>query len=504
MKQTHNYITIAIIIIVLLCVWMLSLWKFNEPFWGHHENPPTFMSAAVRTYNQFGADAVNFLVVDTLGPTTPEDGHYYLHHPPLIIWLIALATPFFGVDSATLAPHESTVRMVSIIPTMLSLSLMYVIIRRITKSSHIALVGFVLYALSPLVLFFGRAPHYDLMLMPLVYAFIAVFINWIRAYTPQRSLILGALAVVMMWIDWPGVFYLTALGFYTLIFGSFRHRRDIVIIGIITLTATIGVLIFYEVARPGTFSELLDIFSLRTSTQATNFDSEAFTMIEFLVRHLGFMLTSVGVAVTVLGSIGLFFLKNHVSRHDMFMIWTLLITPHIFMLIVPNSFYFHDWYRIHFVIGLIVPTSTVIYYGWLREPVHTAERYIKPILFATVSMSIVAGLGWVYSLHQVGVNNTFGPALAADLPRYTSEADDIASNVSDTERFDNIEFYAYRNVRWGVLPETVEAFYETEERVDLYYVWCLEPQETESFEGYLTDFAYEQVADNCRLIHLEK
>lgn len=487
-----------VIVGILLVVWTALLFRMDEPFWGHHENPPTWMSAAVRTFNQYGAASVNFMVVRTPGPTTPEDGWYYLHHPPLIIWIEAITSQFFGYDADTLVPHESSIRMVAYVATMLTLSLFYVIARRLSNQKT-ALIALALYAFTPLTLYFGRTPHYDIMLMPFVYAFVAIFINWMRHYTQARTIALICVAIAMMWIDWPGAFYLTAMGIFALIFGKRQQRIGIVVIGVITLIATAAIPVMYEVLRPGSITEIFDILSLRTSTREAGFDSSSFTLVEFFARYFYDMVTVISFAVTILGAVGLvrlFFLKKTVN---IYLLLALVMTPYVFMAIVPNSFHFHDWYKVHFLPSFGIAAAMLIYRSWSIPP-DGLKRYIKPLVVAILITSLGLTIVWSIRLHQTSINNTFGREVAADLPLYTQEDDVIYSNV--TSGFNKIEFYAYRNVQWGFLPETFAEDIQLEENLDAFYLLCLSPETVDSYDGLFSEYEYEQVGRECRLIDL--
>lgn len=495
-KQSH----IWVIVLALLMVWGALLFRLDEPFWGMHENPPTWMSAAVRTFNQYGPAAVNFMVVRTPGPTTPETGHYYLHHPPLIIWIEALVTPFFGYDAQSLAPYEATIRMVAIIATMLTLALFYVIARRLSNA-HGALIAFLIYACTPLTLYFGRAPHYDIMLMPFVYAFIAIFINWMRHYSQARTIALTLVAITMMWIDWPGAFYLAAMGLFALVLGGRRQRLGIVVIGGITLAATAIIPAMYAYLRPGSLNDIVEILSLRTSQQDAGFDSEAFTLSGFAIRYFYDMVTIISLSATILGAIGLMGVLLGKKTRARYLLLTLAITPYVFMAIVPNSFHFHNWYKVHFLPSYAIGAALLIMAGWQIAPTGF-KRYIKPLIVAILITSVGLTLFWTARLHQTSIDNTFGRSVAADLPQYTEEDDLIYSNA--TANINKIEYYAYRTVQWGIDPAELATYVEEQATMDAYYLLCDTVYSLPDSDGAFASYPGQPIGDDCRLIHLLK
>src|SRR5690606_35328088 len=219
------------------------------------------ISASVRTFNQYGPDATNYLPIRTPGPTTPETGNYYLHHPPLIVWFSALATQLFGYYPETLAPYELSIRLVGIIATMLTLSLFYVMAKHLS-TPKIALVGFMIYSVAPVTIYFGRMPYYDMLMMPSILAFTYVFANWMQKYTVHKTIILALVSMFTMWIAWAGAFYFFVLGIIALIYGKREHRLGIIGIGLITGLATLAIPLIYAVLNEETMQQLLDILRL--------------------------------------------------------------------------------------------------------------------------------------------------------------------------------------------------------------------------------------------------
>ncbi len=484
----------------LLLVWSALLFRINEPFFGHHEGGNVWISASIRTFNQYGADATNYLPIRTPGPTSPETGQYYLHHPPLIVWFSAIATQLFGFYPDTLAPYELSIRMVGIIATLLTLPLFYILARRLT-TPKIALVGFMIYSVAPVTIYFGRMPYYDMLMMPAVLAFTYVFMNWMQEYTTRRTINLTLLGILTMWIAWAGAFYFFVLGIIALIYGNRKQRIGIIVIGVVTGLATVTIPLIYAVLNEETMQQLLEILKLRTSNVEKGVDSETFTLGEFTVQYLAHMFSMISIGATFLGIIGLGILLKRKKTFETVVILGLAIAPLIFMLIVRNSFHFHDWYKLHFLPSFAIATAIVIVQGWHIEPDNVIKRYIKPFIVAIVICSIGANLYAIFLFHQT-TSNDFFRDVASELPQLTEETDFISSNVPFP--YSQIEYYAYRNINWGVAPTLVEEFYHEEETVDMHYLLCLTSGTVETYTGLFSEYPYEIVADECRLIHLTK
>jgi len=487
----------------LLFLWLALLFRMDEPFYGHHENPPVWMSATVRNMNQFGPQAVNFLPLRNIGPAdiNNEDNWYYINHPPTIVWIEAIATQLFGVNEGIPTPKESSIRMVAYIATMLTLPLFYVLLRRLTNADT-ALIGFFLYLLTPITLYFGRTPHYDILLMPLVYLFMAIFINWMRRYTLQRTVMLTVTAIFLMWIDWPGAFYLAGCGVFALIFGQQKQRIGILAIGAIAIVATALIPVMYTIVYPDTISDLREILELRTSTRSTGIESEALTVRVFLETYFEHMLTATSVAVFIFGGIGIVRLFIEKKTRNIYFMLMVVITAFVFMAIVPNAFNFHDWYKIHFLPGFAMAGAALIYTGWHTEPDTVLKRYIKPFIVGLTVSSIGVTIFWMYMLHDTSTSNTFEREMAAEIPLYTDEDDLIATNFN--QGYIKIEYYAYRNIRWGVPVEYMEEWLPEQESVDMVYMLCVDDGSVDSYDGFLSDYDYVVVGNRCRLIHIEE
>src|SRR5688572_20228538 len=120
-----------LIVLFLLLMFASFLILLDEPFFGHREGGSIWIASAIRTYHQFGMDAVDYLPIRTPGPTDPETGHYYLHHPPLIVWISTLGVKLFGYDPVTGMPFEASLRLVAIFFTLPTLALVYVLAGRL-------------------------------------------------------------------------------------------------------------------------------------------------------------------------------------------------------------------------------------------------------------------------------------------------------------------------------------------------------------------------------------
>jgi hypothetical protein len=499
--QNQRQLHYLIITLAFLAIWAVLCIRLNEPFFGHREGGSLWHAAAIRNWIQFGPEELDFLPIRTPGPTTPETGLYYLHHPPLETWFIAVCTWFFGYDTTTSMPYEQSIRMVGMLFTLPTLSLLYVVARRLFDRK-VAIISLFLYGFTPMIFYFGRMAYYDMVIMPFILAYIAVFINWMRQYTRQRTAILLIIAIAMMWIAWPAAFYLAGFGVIALIYGEGRQRRSMILIGGITLLFTLAIPLLYEALRPGTITELYEMFLYRSSNAESGEGSAHFTLVEFVARWLKDMFTTTSFAVTILGFLGMIIvLRRPKKRLEDVILITLFIIPFVFMLIVRNGFHFHDWYKVHFMPALVIGGAILIKTGWQLPP-KGIKRYVRPLLFAILVTSLAVTVYWTVLLQQTTYND-FARTLARELPAFTVEDDLIGSNVS--RPYSEIEYYAYRNVIWGISVENAVKWYnEATEEEEAYYLLCLDENPVDSYGGLLSDLPYQVVAESCRLVSLSR
>src|SRR5690606_28687502 len=116
------------------------------------------------------------------------------------------------------------------------------------------------------------------------------------------------------------------------------------------------------------------------------------------------------------------------------------------------------------------------------------KKYAKPFIVAICVSSVGVTIFWMLNLHNTSTNNRFERDLAAELPFYTAEDDTIATNVN--QGYIKVEYYAYRNIEWGVSLDYMEEWLPQQESVDLVYMLCLTSDTVNSYNGVLSEYDY--------------
>lgn len=493
-KQSSH---IWIIVGVLLILWGLLLININKPYFGHHETPFAWISATVRLFKEYGPQSTNFLPIYTPGPTTPETAEYYLHHPPLIVWFASISAELFGYYPDSAQPFELSLRMVGVIATMLTLAIFYALARRLT-SPLIALVAFIFYASAPVTIYFGRMPYYDMVIMPAILLFAYHFLRWMQSYSQRQTIILAIIGIFAMWIDWTAAFYFAVFGVIALIYGNRKQRIGIILIGFAVGIATLAIPVIYAILHEDTLRQLQEVIYTRTISQNVT-RTETFSLNTFITGLIAHMLQMLSISTTILGLIGLVILFRRKKTLVNVTMIGLFLGTFIFMVVARNPFQFHDWYKMHYLAIFSIAAAIVAVGAWKLKP-EGIKIYAKPLIFAIVFCSLLANI-YVLILLYPDVHE-FTPGLVAELPEYTQEDDFIATNFNNP--IYPIEYYAYRNIRWGVPIEEIVSFYAEEETVDIYYLLYLEADAVNNYDGELSEFDYVILANEFRLIHLTK
>ena len=489
---------------LLLLSWGLLTIRIDAMWFGHHDENGRWISTAARNYELYGASNLDYLVTVTSYPTTEAEQERYVHHPPLIVWLVSLSSNVFGRygESSQFVvgtPYELSARLVPIFSTMISLAAFFVIVRRL-YNAQLALLALFLYIVTPMTAYFGRMVNHEPLALVFLYLFIAIFINWIRRYTHQRTAALILFASLAMWSAWAPAFFFFTLGIIALIFGKTIHRIAIVGVGIAVGIITAIIPIYYALAHEETLAKLQEAFQFRTSNQSRSRGSNPFTFGDFVLRQITHMLTAMGFGLVVLGTIGTAITVTLKNRFADAMVLAMLIGGLLYMLVFRNAFFIHDYYKIYLMPSLTIASAVAITTAFNRANKRGFKRYYRPLVVSIVIVSVVTNIWWLNTLHRSG-QSLFAQLAVADINRYTQEGDIILTNLSEaTPAF---EYYAYRRI---ISSQSQQQAIDLAENSDdqIWYLLCpaFGQNVLDDYEGILADYPYEVVANDCRLTEI--
>lgn len=456
-------------IALLLVMWGLLTIRIGAPWFGHHDtNGVVFMTTA-RNYSLYGASELGFLqLLNYEIPAKPEDYNFYLHHPPMISWLLALAgVPFMLTEASS--------RWVIVCATMISLASLYVLSRRLLGQKRAMLV-MILYCFTPMIAYFGRMPNHEPLLMAFLMPFFAIYAQYLRYPTRLRWIALAILAILAMWTAWAAIFFFAALIFFGVIYRvetrivkiitDWRNLFDLYALGFVVVLATIAVPLFYEMQYPGAIQKLLNAFSFRTSNIGGSRGAPTFTIFEYVFRQLIHMATMMTLFVVVMGFVGVKPLLKQ-SRLTRAMTWGMLGGGLGFLIFFRNASYIHDYYKYYLMPAFSIMACLGVIWAWRLRRIWWSKPAMLGLLLGSTIYSVLIFVG-----SHISGNQPFPMDVALAIRANTTVDDTIITNL--TYQSPAIGFYAERRIEYAFTPEkALEQANLTEKR--LIYIYCLDP-----------------------------
>jgi hypothetical protein len=480
------------IITLLLIMWGLLTVQIGVPWFGHHDaNGVEFMTMA-RNYELYGAPELGFLQLRNYEiPAEPENYNFYLHHPPMISWVLGLAGVPFSLT-------EASSRWAMICATMISISALYVLARRLLGKKR-ALLVVMLYGLTPMIAYFGRMPNHEPLVMGFLMPFITIYAQYLRYPTRARWLALAILAIFSMWTAWAAAFFFMALLFFGVIYRvetrlkkiitEWQKLLDLVGLGIVVVVATIAVPLFYESQREGAIQQLLDVMVFRTSSVGGSRGAPTFTILEYIARQLIHMATMMTLFVVVMGFVGVKPLLRQ-SRLTRTMTWAMLAGGLGFLIFFRNASYIHDYYKYYLMPAFSIMACLGVAWAWGLRRLFWVKPAILGLLLGSTIYSVLIFVG-----SHASANQPFPMEIANAINAHSTTQELILTNL--TRQSPAIEFYAERRITYEIIPEKALEIVAESTQVVI-YVFCLDP-----LPENLQSFPYEEVVDgDCYIIQM--
>lgn len=438
------------LVALLLVIWALMALQFGTRWYGPHDSTRIWVPAAVENYDRYGLDQIGLLVVRDIGPANPPDFKYYTHHPAMIAWLPAIVTQFTGF-------YEGGVRFGFMAATLLSVTLLYVLVRRLFRDERMAWWSAAFYGLVPMIAYFGGMPgmfHLGL-LAGLLFA--AVMVNWLRKPTRARFLLLLAAAWFVAWSSWAGVFFVAAFGITGFLLGDSRHQRGVIAIGATGFVAVVALLAFYQLQWDGAIQSLLDSFFWRASNDIDTPDSRAFTLLEFAWTTLGHMLVFITPGVIALSIMGVPAFWQRGNRQARWIILALLGGGIAYQMVFRNASIVHEYYKIVLVPGMAVFAAA----AWVDLGRRYQRRWLRPVMTGLLLVSLVSGAA-LYAVLTLATDRPQMDAAIRLVEAHTPEEATVYTHLDGRVQIWPVEFYTFRLIEGGFAPADIPesaAFY---------------------------------------------
>jgi hypothetical protein len=183
----------------------IRAFNLTEP-WGRHlvGIDGAWHSIIGRNLLRHGFFATHGAPVLNPGLSVPGEWTYYLHHPPLLDWIVALSFRIFGI-------HEWSARLVPLVFSLGTIVLTYRLVSRLFAAAQpptlIPLTAAFFMATIPMSAIYGmHVDYHGAIVLGFALAAITAYERLIGTGRPTAALI----AMVTLCADWPG-FYLPPL-----------------------------------------------------------------------------------------------------------------------------------------------------------------------------------------------------------------------------------------------------------------------------------------------------
>jgi len=163
----------------------------------------SFYSNIARNFVKHGFLATKFTPVESINPRSPEEFRYYVNHPPLLEWLVALSFKAFGIS-------EFSARLVPLVFSFLTMILIYLLAKRLWNVDA-ALCVLAVFCVLPMGVFYGTLVDVQGVL-PLFFILLVMYLyeRFVEHSSRRALILLYAAFIIGMLSDWP-VYYLGVL-----------------------------------------------------------------------------------------------------------------------------------------------------------------------------------------------------------------------------------------------------------------------------------------------------
>jgi len=446
-------------VLILLVSWGLMMINIDLPWWEQGGDNGAWISAAVRNYDRLGATNISFLQILNFEPPTNPDTYYvYIHHPPMIVWQTATTSALFGF-------HELSFRYLAAIMTLISTAGMWVLLRRLTRNPAQTFWGTALYALTPMMLFYGRMPNHEAPALAFLLLLLPALVNLSHRINRRDLILMIVFTVLCAWTAWAVLIFIGMAGLWLLWLNPKRNWKLFLALGV-TAVIGIGSLIgYYQAVYPETITDLLDVFVFRTSNQSLSRGSATFTFTEFLWQNFIHSISLYTPSLLILSALGMWLSGKRADRRTGGMIIILFLSAVAYFLVFRNATYIHNYYKIYLAPALALSASfTMIAYQQHRG---RKRIWMRASAQGLILGGIATGGFFFALLHQSAVRPQLDE-IRTLLAEQTEIGDRVFSNID--YGVSPLSLYASVDMDGNVLPETIVSRLESTD--GFYYLYC--------------------------------
>jgi len=280
-----NLKEVILLLIIILIVSAGLCYEVSKPWVGWFDFNGAAYSRFAKNFLTFGFLKTKMTPTWDMGSVVPQEFDYYLHHPPMAAYLVAISFKLFGI-------HEWSARLIPVIFSISALVIFYLVVR-LLWGKIIALLSLVFLGFTPMFLYYGRMVNHEPVF--LFFYFLILFF-YLKYLSERKNLYIGGMAVglILAFLTAWQAFYLSIILLIHYLFFAYKNIKDKRPIVIFVLLPILFVLlyIYWIYSVKGSLSDNVNSIISRFSPN----ERHQFTWLEFLtleVNRIKFLFTRV-------------------------------------------------------------------------------------------------------------------------------------------------------------------------------------------------------------------
>jgi len=413
-------------------------------------------SNVARNFVNYGFLATKFAPVDSINPKSPDDFIYYVNHPPLLEWLVALSFKAFGMN-------EFTARLVPLFFSLLTMIVLFLLVRRLWNEQA-ALCVLAVFCILPMGVFYGTLVDVQGVL-PLFFVVLVLYLYERFAARPCAAalLMLYAAFVIGMLTDWP-VYYLSVLLPLYHLFLRRKHKLAVAALFPLAVAMLAAWVVYGNWIRTGRAAFDFGYLQYLVSTRATDLSGASPGVVAALLQAV----LAVVAAIPRMGEIWLMFFTAPVlimlaawlvavpvmrilrkGTRDYWIIWFFFVFAVLHIALFAGPAQMHEYWSFYLLPSAAIAGGLTIYWAgklfsrMMRGGGFAVQIAIFLLLFAGAYLQF-------RELYRTGGEMDFA-AIAGNIDKV---CDGESYILTDWNGCDVMSFYLHNQIIFGPINRT--------------------------------------------------
>jgi hypothetical protein len=423
--------------IFLMAVMLIALgvrsMRINAPFTNLHESDGTIYGNEFRNWHRYGLKATHFYPSRTAGKSSPEKLIYHVVHWPLPHYIVYATQKLLGIDETHIP--EWSIRIVSISLGVLTLPVLFIVLRLLGLSALLSGFAVSFAALSTGHIYFSQSTGGN---FPITYFFMVLtfwrYLLWTNHPWGKETIWFGLTYFASLYCMWEAYYlFPTILIFHTLT-GRPHLGKLVVLMAIVTAGAA-GLYLWHVSLLPNA-DTLAGRFQARSSVATFLSPLSYFGRIAY--RYLFYYSVPLALAsfywlIHIIGN------WKDSRRQPVQMFGVSLLFLGLCDVVLLSNAYFHHHYFMLSLFPFAVVSSTLGIGIWMRR--RDKVPWKDPVIVLLMCVFLVQS---AYCIHRRFFHHIYGYPVTYELSRSIAKHTEFGEEVlTDLNVFDYyIPFYA--------------------------------------------------------------